>query len=428
MAKSGKQIMTKNEIFHKIKMSHKPVIIAGAGIVGKTILTICKENNIEVAGFCDSSIKVAGTVFCGLKVTLTPILNKVYDDAIIIISVAAIKDVVDLLESISFVNWYAGGELLKHLLLIQSNPDSSIKYDQFAIKSCIFCHNGYLNPNKLFFRSIDIIITERCTLRCKDCSNLMQYYTQPKHCDTNKLLKAIDKFCTVVDEVMEFRIIGGEAFLNKNWPLIVKRLTDEKKAKRIVLYTNGTLLPPRKYFSTLQNNKILVVISDYGKLSTKLDRLKTLFKNHNISYHILQVDEWLDCAAISPHFRTPEQNRQLFQNCCAKNMHTLSDGKLFRCPYAANAARLMAVPDDKDDYINLSHEPLTTAKNINNTKNLIKNYIADKDFLKICDYCNGRPLSGNEVKPTVQIKNPLSYTKLRQNLQNNPQKNRLREA
>lgn len=407
--------MTKTKILNHIKASQRPVIIAGAGIVGKTILDICRENGISVDCFCDSSIKVAGTTFCDLKVILTSELKRNYANATIIISVAAIKDVVDLLEALGFSDWHAGGELLKNLVLSKTNPDGSLKYDQFAIESCIFCHDGYLKPDKLFFRSIDIIITERCTLRCKDCSNLMQYYVQPKHCDTETLLKAIDNFCAVADEVMEFRIIGGEAFLNKNWPVIVKKLTDEKKAKRIVLYTNGTLLPPEKYLSYLQNDKILVVISDYGTLSKKLNRIKILFKKHNITYHILQVNEWLDCAVIAPHHRTNTQNRELFKNCCAKNMHTLSDGKLFRCPYAANAARLMAVPDDKGDYIDLIHEPLTTAREKNNIKKRVQDYILNKDFLKICDYCNGRPLSGNEVEPVVQIKIPRPYTRLSNN-------------
>ena len=403
--------MTKDKIINQIKASQAPVIIAGAGIVGKKILAICRENGIAVECFCDSSIKAAGTLFCGLKVILTPDLKKNYTDATIIISVAAIKDVVDLLENLDFSHWFAGGELLKALPLGQNNPDGAINYEQFAIESCIHCHEGYINPDKLFFRSIDIIITERCSLRCRDCSNLMQYYKAPQHCDSEMLLKAIDSFCTIADKVMEFRIIGGEAFLNKEWPLIVKRLIDEKRAKRVVLYTNGTLLPPRKYLSYLQNDKILIVISDYGALSKKLDRLQNLLNENSIAYHVLQVNEWLDCSAIAPHHRSSEQNREIFTNCCAKNMLTLSDGKLFRCPYAANAARLMAVPNYKGDYIDLLHEPLTTEKRIRETKNLVRNYIFDKDFLKICDYCNGRPLAGNEVAPTVQTDTPLLYTK-----------------
>lgn len=31
----------------------------------------------------------------------------------------------------------------------------------------------------VILNSIDFIVTERCSLRCRDCSNLMQYYKNP---------------------------------------------------------------------------------------------------------------------------------------------------------------------------------------------------------------------------------------------------------
>jgi hypothetical protein len=91
-------------------------------------------------------------------------------------------------------------------------------------------------------------------------------------------------------------------------------------------------------------------------------------------------------------------------------MATLSDGKLFRCPYAANAARLQAVPDYKDDYIDLFQESLD-ATNIGETKKKVKDYVLHKDYLKTCDFCNGRPLSGTEVPPAIQTEKPLWYHK-----------------
>jgi len=91
-------------------------------------------------------------------------------------------------------------------------------------------------------------------------------------------------------------------------------------------------------------------------------------------------------------------------------MVTLSDGKLFRCPYAANAARLSAVPDYKNDYIDLFQESLDVAS-IQETENKVRDYILHKDYLETCDYCNGRPLSGHEVQPAIQADKPLVYHK-----------------
>ena len=401
-------MLKKEEMIREIKEKKLPVIICGAGVVGKVLLSLCQKEGISVECFCDGSVKVTQSDFCGLEVIHTPDLKKKYRDASIVISVAAIQDVVNLLESLGFSNWYAGGLLLEDLDVTQNQAGARIDYPKFSVENCILCHRGYLNPDLLFLRSVDLIITERCSLRCKDCSNLMQYYKTPKNCERDMLLKSIAALCSVADEVMDFRVIGGEAFLNKDWPVIVKRLTGEQKARRVVLYTNGTIIPRSSDIDFLKNHKVLVIITDYGSLSRKLAELLGILRTHGIAHHVLKAEEWLDCSSIISHRRGVEGNREIYRLCCAKNMASLSDGKLFRCPYAANAARLSAVPDFKGDYIDLFREPLDEA-NILTTKRKISDYLFHKDFLETCDFCNGRPLSGVEVKPAVQADRPLDY-------------------
>lgn len=394
----------------EIRNKNLPIIIYGAGIVGKVLLSICEEKGLSVECFCDTNIKVSQGRFCNKEVIYAPDLRKKYKDALFIISAAAIKNVVELLDDLGFSNWYAGSFLLKGLDVTWRRFGPAIDYTKYTIETCIICHNAYLDSSKLFLRSIDLIITERCSLRCKDCSNLMQYYTSPRDSDTGRLLESIAVFFKVFDDVMEFRVIGGDVFMNKDWPLIVKRLTLEPKARRVVLYTNGTILPSEESIPFLINEKALVVATDYGILSRKLAELIQIFEKNKIFYYILKVKDWLDCSLIMPHNRSIEQKQQLFKFCCAKNMATLSDGKLFRCPYSANAARLAAVPDYRSDYIDLFQEPLNAA-GICETKNKVKRYLLQKDYLETCDYCNGRPLSGSEVLPAIQTAKPLRYHK-----------------
>ena len=33
---------------------------------------------------------------------------------------------------------------------------------------------------------MDVVITERCSLKCKDCANLMQYYEKPQNSDLER--------------------------------------------------------------------------------------------------------------------------------------------------------------------------------------------------------------------------------------------------
>lgn len=409
MAKDKSLEQDRDSLLTYLREQNRPMVICGAGVVGEVLLTLLSDAGISVDGFCDNSVKVAGTEFCGYRVLYTPDLKKHYTDVIPLISVAAIKDVVDLLESLGLNDWRAGGVLLRDFDVAQNQAEQAIDYTKFAIENCVLCHDGFLNPEELFFRSIDLIITERCSLRCKDCSNLMQYYQRPQDCDLEMLLQSIDTFFQIVDQVMDFRIIGGDAFMSRDWPVIVERLQDEPRAKRIVLYTNGTIVPRAKDIAVLRHDKVLVIATDYGEPSKKLAELRQFFEDERIAYHVLEVDEWLDCAVISPHNRSIEEQKEIFRLCCAKNMLTLSSGKLFRCPYAANAERLAAVPDYENDYVDLFN--LLAGQDIIGAKQRVRDYLLHKPYLETCDFCNGRPLSGVDVPPAVQLEKPLPYQK-----------------
>jgi hypothetical protein len=402
----------KQEVLRRLKNSGKPVIISGAGIVGETVLALCREHGIAVAGFCDGSLKVEGTDFHGFKVIHTRKLKEHFSDALVLISAAAIKDVVEVLREDGFTDWVAAGPLLEDLDVSQMAPE--LDFRKFSIETCIVCHSGFLNPERTFLRSVDLIITERCSLKCKDCSNLMQYYEHPQNVELDLIFRSIDALCSALDDIMELRVIGGDAFMNKQWPLVLERLVGEKKIKRVVIYTNGAIVPSADCARLLKHPKVLTIVTDYGKLSRNMDKLLGYFKAHGIAHRILHVDSWLDCASLVKHNRTPEQNARIYQDCCAKNMLSMSDGKLFRCPFAANADRLSAAPDFSGDYLDVLAEMRSPA-GASSTGRRIMDYVMNETALDTCDYCNGRPLAGVEVTPAVQVDKPLGFLKYSRN-------------
>ena len=103
---------------------------------------------------------------------------------------------------------------------------------------------------------------------------------------------------------------------------------------------------------------MLVDITDYGVLSKKIVPVEATAPRQRNSVCRGDDVRVARLREIVPHHRDAAGQRQIFKVCCAKNLVTFSDGKLFRCPYAANAARLAAVPDDPNDYIDLFQEPL----------------------------------------------------------------------
>lgn len=398
----------RQEVIENIRREGIPVIIFGASIVGEVLFHACRNVGIEVECFCDNNSNKTKSSKCNIEVIHTPNLKTKYKDATFLISAADIKDVVDQLHALGYSKWYASSLLLRDFNVSQYQFSAPTDFVEYAVGTCLLCHDSYLTPDKLFLRSLDIIITERCSLKCRDCSNLMQYYKKPIDCDIDEIMQSIGAFCALIDEVNEFRVIGGEPFMNKDFHLIINRLNDEPKVRKIVIYTNGTIIPKEDHLEYLKNSKVLVFITDYGKLSKNLNGLTQILQSNNIAFYVQNSQGWTDCAKIVRHYRNLEQRKEIFRNCCAKNTFTLSNGKLYRCPFAANADRLRAVPDFENDYIDFFQEAMEDI-DIYELKKKIKTFLLEKDFLETCNYCNGRSFGDTEIQPAIQIAKPLEY-------------------
>ena len=74
----------------------------------------------------------------------------------------------------------------------------------------------------------------------------------------------------------------------------------------------------------------------------------------------------------------------MFKQCCVKYIYTLLHGKLYRCPFIANAANLNAIPDNPANYVNL-------LVNSDNIRQQIRRLVKNAKFFPACDFCDGRP-------------------------------------
>ena len=391
-----------------IRSAGQPLVIFGASIVGELLLRICRREQLAVDCFCDNDTHKTGQALGGIEVLDAKTLRTKYEDAVFLISAADIGDVIDQLHHQGYSKWFAGGLLLGDVDLAEGELSAPADFVEYTVGACITCHENYLNPDKVFLRSVDVIVTERCSLKCRDCANLMQYYSQPRNCDTEELLRSIDALCRCVDQINEFRVIGGEPFMNKDWHVAVKRCLNEPKVKRVVIYTNGTIIPRDEHVEVLKNDKVLVMATDYGALSKRIEGLIDMLAHHHIAYYRLKAGRWSDCSRIARHGRDPERQKAIFRACCVHNLTTLSDGKLYRCPFAANADRLGAVPTFAGELVVLPHaveEPQDLAE----TRKRIRAFLLGKEYLEACDYCEGRSYGAPEIPPAVQTEKPLHY-------------------
>jgi len=101
----------------------------------------------------------------------------------------------------------------------------------------------------------------------------------------------------------------------------------------------------------------------------------------------------------------------VYKTCSAKYLYTLLDGKLYSCPFIANADKLNAIPDNPGNYVDLYSD---TEK----VKLKIKKLVKGVKFLPACDFCDGRPYNSSNTKgydgrgmitPAIQTPQVLPY-------------------
>ena len=133
------------------------------------------------------------------------------------------------------------------------------------------------------------------------------------------------------------------------------------------------------------------------------DEVEQFCIDNNIDYRRHPPENWTDCGRIENFNRTIVENQKIFDDCCCKNLNTLSLDELHRCPFSAQITRL-GVCDEKDDYIKLKDTEDLISK-----RDEIHAFLDNNNSLKACGYCPGRPLHDPQIIPAIQVKDPLPY-------------------
>ncbi len=399
------------------------VYIFGADIAGKVTEKILKKHGVETTGFLDNNWNKCGIMIDDVEVYHASKIDSMDNGSVILIASTYIADIISQIEGMGFYKWapitniidanrhenframlsgnlqqnHAGGEFTKDFI-------------DFAISNMVNSQKKYLDPDLLFIRSVDLILTEKCSLNCKDCANLMQYYENPVNIERDELLDDLKDLCTVADEINEIRIIGGEPLMNKNFHIITKEAAEYSNVNKVVIYTNGTICPPEEKIKAIRNDKVFVFVTTYGELSRNESKLTALLEKHGIQYNNQPAYGWTDCASIQTHDRSEETNKQLFQHCCAKHFTTMTDGKLFRCPFSANVERLMAISKAPSDYVSI-RGVAKSKMDLHRMKRQLRWFLREKPVLAACDSCNGRTYGDTEITPGIQTGERLDYVK-----------------
>jgi len=369
--------------------------IAELSLIGANLL------GAKINGIFDSNVKVSNNEkFKDVLILGKDELSHIDKNAHIIITCTHFIIIERYLNSIGFYNVY------DHCFLIERAIDEGVLHGNYRIEAERLLlasqekvkHTIRQFDGKIVIPSIDVVVTEKCTLRCADCANLMPYFKKPKNIDFELIFSSLDKVFSVSDSIIELRILGGEPFILKDIDKIINYCTGKLNVNRVVIYTNATIVPRPNAINAMKNKNVFVEITDYGELSKALAQTRVVFDQESILYSVAQLpDSWDDSADIIHPKRSKEGNQYIFDTCCAKYLYTLMHGKLYRCPFSASLNHIDNNFGDANDYVDLTSDELLKIR--------LQSFIYSPSYVPSCGYCRGRSKTLGRVKPARQVRN-----------------------
>lgn len=263
-------------------------------------------------------------------------------------------------------------------------------------------------------RRTTLVITQRCTLKCKLCLAFMPYYKNPVHTSLAQAERIIDNYFCLVGRVNIFSITGGEPLMNPELVPILKKTLEYRNQieSSLDMVTNGTIMFKEELLELLQANKdfMRVIISDYGKgLSVRIDDIEAELKKRGINYRIQHYDTrsdswtydgWVDFSDHSLKHNTEEKLIAQGKRCIFRLGHywVINDGELHPCSRQYWRMREGILERDPDWYIDLNQEQMVLKAEQEKLAAL-----ESVPYLKSCAYCNGVHAGVKRYRPAEQL-------------------------
>lgn len=371
------------------------ILIYGAGRYGELALHGLRTLQLEPLCFADE--KMAGETFCGYEV-ISPIdLQYHLSDIVLVASYNYFFEMVSNLQAIGFEEIYDILELIK------------MEYDESVLSEYLLDekHNWHkyanvvenIDANKLIINHCELVVTECCSLKCRDCANLMQYYKNPSNLDMEEILTCFNRFLNSIDVLLELRILGGEPFIRNDLDFLINAYVNNEKIKRITVYTNSTIVPSTEVIEALKNDKVTVHMSNYGNESRNVDKLDEVLTYSSVNHYVHNYEKWINLGGIEKRNYGNQQLIMMYRTCLMAKCYTFYRGKFYLCPRAAHGETLGIFKNSESECVDFTREI-----DIFETKEKIKNLINDTEYVIACNYCNGSSSRSETVEAGIQMK------------------------
>ncbi len=234
----------------------------------------------------------------------------------------------------------------------------------------------------------DILLTERCTLNCTYCNMYMPHYKKAKDRSLDQIKKDFEDYFKVVDFVSIFHLVGGEPLLYKYLNEVIDLIGTKYRNKigRLLLTSNGTLVPKPETIKLFKKYNLLISLSDYTdgiNYKRRYDQMIEKLKVNKIEFFERKNIEWNDFG---------DPNKVIFNNelelikhfdSCTAPYRGLNSSKYYYCHLNTSAILSELHEENDNDFIHLNENT--------NKEEILKFDIGflKKGYATFCSKCNG---------------------------------------
>lgn len=356
-------------------------VIYGADAYGEIALAGLRANGLEPEYFLDR--KLAGQTLGGVNV-FSPSKDNIKPEYCYVVAAGgAYTEICDLLR----------GNGCNNLMNLSCFFDMDLEDTNFSGRAKEFWFNKHLYEGlihkpasgEIYIPHVDFCTTEFCSLKCRNCSQLIPYYPDPQNINLEYSLACFDRFLATVDFVTEVRVLGGEPFCNKETYKVIEHLHNHAKIGQIVIYTNGTIIPGERILKDLNDGMAIVHVSDYGASKMKLDDLVKTFKKYpKIKYFVRSYDNWMDLGNISLRTFTESRLKEVYDSCNQRSCRHFHNDRFYSCPRVASLYQ-MGICGMENEWVDFSNK----VESLSNYRILLKRLLSRETPYEACSRCNG---------------------------------------
>lgn len=167
-------------------------------------------------------------------------------------------------------------------------------------------------------------------MNCKACDHYCGLVKNPVFPVFEKFEKDFEQLHKFIDDIGRILILGGEPLLNPEIDRYIELSRRLYPIAKIIIITNAILLPkmPEKFFDTVRENNVVIQITFYPPMQSKMQMIKNLLTEKQVNF---TIGNMIQAFMMRQTLQQHDDINKTFLQCHQSRCNMLYDGKVAAC-------------------------------------------------------------------------------------------------